>query len=81
MLKTHETTITDLRSELEIKNVSHSKHVKAIEDLSVRAKNDTLQIEQLTQENLRLRVDFDEATEKLHNINRVRHKLEIDLEA
>ena len=72
---------TQQGKKIELQSLALQQQTAAIEELAITKKNHTTEISTLREQHTRLQVDFEDSAEKLHQINRLRHELEIKLQS
>lgn len=67
--------------QIEVKNGVIQQHILTIEDLALTTRNQKVELDSKQYQLDKLKIDLDESLDKIHQINRARHDLELQLEA
>jgi len=76
-----EESLAQKDNQYELQSVALRQHTAAVEELAVTKRNQAAEIETLKERYARLQVDFQDSAEKLHQVNRYRHELELQIQS
>lgn len=76
-----EESLAQRDNQYELQSVALRQHTAAVEELAVTKRNQSAEIETLKERYARLQVDFQDSAEKLHQVNRYRHELELQIQS